>query len=459
MDEIVFDTHGNIKQKQCAMAWCDDTIEEILYGGSKGGAKSFTGVSLIFGDALIYPGTHYFIARKELNDLRKYTIPSIHEVFEIWGITKDYYSYNGSDNFFELYNGSRVYLIHAKYIPSDPNYHRFGSMQMTRGWIEEAGQFEYDSYSNLKISIGRWKNDIYNLKPKLLLTANPQKNFLYKYFYLAKKNGTIEPWREFIQALPYDNKKLTPEYIQNLERTLKKNEKERLLKGNWEYDDDDNALCEYEAILSMFKNDHIPVENEKKYITADIARFGSDEAIIDTWQGWKVIENKVFPISATTDIQAYINHQREKHGIPTHQCIADEDGVGGGVVDNCKIKGFVNNSSPIDENIGNSFENKDQPDKPNYANLQTQCAYKLAEKINKGEIWYAANISESDKEKMTEDLEQLKSDNTDGGKLRILSKTEIKALTGRSPDRRDTLLMRVWFDIQPSKPKLSYKIR
>jgi hypothetical protein len=33
--------------------------------------------SLIFGDALIYPETHYFIARQELIDLRKFTIPTI----------------------------------------------------------------------------------------------------------------------------------------------------------------------------------------------------------------------------------------------------------------------------------------------------------------------------------------------------------------------------------------------
>jgi phage terminase large subunit len=181
--KLLFDTHGNEKQKDCCRAWLDPNITDIAYGGSKGSAKSFTGVSLIFSDALTYPNTQYFIARKKLNDIRKFTIPSIHEVFAIWGITSKYYSFNGQDNVFNLYNGSKVFLLDAKYLPSDPLYYRFGSMQMTRGWIEEAGEFEEEAKNNLMASIGRWKNNEYNLPAKLLQTCNPSKNYLYKEYY------------------------------------------------------------------------------------------------------------------------------------------------------------------------------------------------------------------------------------------------------------------------------------
>lgn len=64
--------------------------------GAKAGGKSFLGASLIFGDALIYPETQYYIARQELIDLRKFTIPTIYEVFQKWGIKPDdYMSFNG----------------------------------------------------------------------------------------------------------------------------------------------------------------------------------------------------------------------------------------------------------------------------------------------------------------------------------------------------------------------------
>lgn len=446
--KLKFDTRGNEKQKQCARAWLDPNIEEITYGGAKGGAKSFTGCSLIFGDALIYPNTHYFVARKKLNDLRRFTIPSIHEVFEHWSVTSDYYSYNGQDNIFNLYNGSKVFLLDAKYLPSDPSYHRFGSMQMTRGWIEEGGEFEYDSYANLKISIGRWKNDVYDLPKKLLITANPSKNFLYKQFYQPYKEGTLEDWRTFIQALPYDNKMLPKGYLENLERTLKGAEKRRLLEGLWEYDDDPTALCDYDKILEIFRNDHITDVNTKKYITADIARFGSDKAVIGVWKGWELIEVYIYEKSDTTKIQSLINNLRIKHQIPKSQCIADEDGVGGGVVDNTGIEGFVNNAKPIEEN----------GEQPNYKNLQNQCLYKLAEIINSNQIYVSAEIPEKYKDQIIEELEYIKSDNKDGQKLSTINKAQVKELIGRSPDFRDMILMRVFFDLKPNR-KCSLRIR
>src|SRR6478609_7912358 len=124
---LLFDTNGNEKQKEAARYWIDDTTFDILYGGSKGSGKSYLGCSLIFGDAFLYPGTHYFIARKKLNDIRKFTIPSIYEVFKHWGLTEGYYKYNGQDSYFDLHNGSRVYLLEAKFLPGDPYYQRFGS--------------------------------------------------------------------------------------------------------------------------------------------------------------------------------------------------------------------------------------------------------------------------------------------------------------------------------------------
>lgn len=100
------------KQVQAAEYWIDDTSEEILYGGSKGCGKSFLGCALIFSDALMYPGTHYFIARHNLNDLKKYTTPSVIEMFSMMGLAfTDYVQFNGQDNVFTLYNGSKVFYI------------------------------------------------------------------------------------------------------------------------------------------------------------------------------------------------------------------------------------------------------------------------------------------------------------------------------------------------------------
>lgn len=433
--KLLFDTYGNEKQKDAARFWIDNETSEIIYGGSKGSGKSYLGCKLIFADALIYPETHFFIARKALNDLRKFTIPSVHEVFADWKLDGSYYKFNGQDNVFTLYNGSRVYLLEASYQPSDPLYYRFGSMQMTRGWIEEAGQFEEEAKNNLAASIGRWKNEKYGLKGKLLQTCNPSKNFLYK-DYKANKEGRLPEWKKFIQALPTDNKKLDAGYLESLNRSLSKNEKERLLFGNWEYDDDPATLCQYEKLLELFTNRFDNLKGEK-FITADIARFGSDKIVIGLWDGYTVTIY-AYEKLAIDETAKKIEALRVEHNIPLSRVVVDEDGVGGGVKDIIKCKGFVNNSKALDEE--------------NYENLQAQCAFKLAERINKNGIHIVSQDLKQN-ELIVEELEQLKQKDVDSdGKKGIVGKDKVKAIIGRSPDYRDMLLMREWFNLGKNKP-------
>lgn len=440
---IEFNTNGNDKQKEAARYWIDNTTFDIAYGGSKGSGKSTLGCSLIFGDAFIYPGTHYFIARKKLNDLRKYTIPSIYEVFEWWGITASHYRFDGKDNFFELHNGSKVFLIEASYMPSDQEYQRFGSMQMTRGWIEEAGEVSVKAKNNLAASIGRWKNDIYNLSGKLLQTCNPSKNYLYREYYKKFKDKTLETWKKFIQALPGDNKKLPAGYLENLDRILTKNEKERLLKGNWEYDDDPATLCEYESICNIFTNQFVP--SGEKYITADIARLGKDHTIARVWDGWRVLERVKRSKLKVTESAELIRTLANKYSIPMSNTIVDEGGVGGGVVDILHCIGFTANASPLPtgEYDGDGNEIVD-----NYDMLKSQCGFKLADKINKNEVFEQSEPEVQ--EIVTEELEQLKQKSVDSDKKKgLIPKDDIKSNIGRSPDDLDTFIMRAYFELNP----------
>jgi hypothetical protein len=434
---VEFDSHKNEKQKLAAKYWLDDETMEIAYGGSKGSGKSYLGCSLIFGDALIYPETMYFIARKKLNDLRKFTIPSIHEVLKNLGIGAKYYNYQGQDNYFELYNGSKVFLLDAKHMPSDPLYARFGSMQMTRGWIEEAGEFELSAKNNLLASVGRWKNDVFNLKGKVLQTCNPMKNYLYNQFYLPNKKDELPIFRKFVQALPEDNKKLPQGYIDNLKLILSESEKQRLLFGNWEYDDDPAILIPYENILNTFTNDF--VDSGTKYIVADIARFGGDKTVIGVWSGLRLFKIVTIDKSGLDEVKEELERLRTQYQIPLSNIIVDEDGVGGGVVDFMKCKGFVNGSRAL--KIGTVEQN--------YRNLKTQCYYGISDLINNNLIYFG--IDGVAKEKLIEELQYVKQKNMDkDGKLEIMSKEDVKEQLGRSPDYSDMVMMRYWFEIKPS---------
>lgn len=443
--KLTLETYGNIKQKEAASAWADPEITDIVYGGAKGGAKSYTGASLIFGDALMYPGTHYFIARDSLTDLRKYTIPTIYEVFKNWGLPLEYLTYNGQDNFFKLYNESKVFLIDAKYMPSDPLYQRFGSMQMTRGWIEEAGEFKEAAKNNLAASIGRWKNEEFGLTGKLLQTCNPSKNYLYPEYYKKWREGNLEPYRAFIQAFAQDNKKLPKGYIENLQRTLSKSEKERLLLGNWEYDDDPSALMEYDKILNCFSNYHVPEGG--KYITCDVARLGGDKIVIVEWNGWrgKVRYYQRQTLDKTAEI---IEEARMRLGIGVNEVLVDEDGLGGGLVDFKKYKGFVNNSQPLESPTAPWVDGKRM--KENFDNLKSQCYFRLSERVNKNEIFLQSE--ENVKTWIVEEFEQVKQKRLDSDlKKGVVSKDKVKELIGRSPDFADAIMMREYFELKPPK--------
>ena len=59
------------------------------------------------------------------------------------------------------------------------------------------------------------------------------------------------------------------------------------------------------------------------------------------------------------------------------------------------------------------------------------------------------NPNESEKQTLIEELEPVKSKDGDkDGKRKIQPKDEVKKVLGRSPDYRDTFIMRMYFELQ-----------
>lgn len=449
--ELSFKTK-NPKQLQAAKYWIDSTTEEILYGGGKGGGKSFLGCSLIFGDALIYPETHYFIARGELTDLRKFTIPSIHEVFKNWGIKlDDYATFNGQDNCYTLTNGSKVYLLSCKEIPSDTLYERFGSMQMTRGWIEEGGEVSERAKANLWLSVGRWKNDIYKLKKKLLVTANPKKGWMKSDFVVPFKENRLPITKKYIQALATDNKYLPEDYINTLRNEKDTVRRQRLFEGDWDYDESKDSLLRDNALSDAFSN--TITTSMEKYLIVDVARLGKDCTTFEYWQGLSLYRIEKFNKQDTEVTKQKIKDTAAIEKIPWSNIMVDEDGIGGAIVDGMLgIRGFVANSSPMQTKAqirSKSYgiiENELIP-KPNFTNLKSQCGYKLAELINEHKISFA--VPEYREEIMEDVSSLLRAKNIDSdGKLQLRPKDLVKEELGRSPDVGDPIIYRMWFELK-----------
>lgn len=427
----------NYKQSLCLELLYDFVTKYPLFGGGAGGGKSWMGCEWQAAMCLNFPGVRYFMGREELSRLKDTTVKTFFKMAKHHKITETfrYYEHYSSIRF---HNGSEISLLNLKWEPSDPMFERYGSTEFTGGFIEEAGEVHFNAFDVLKSRVGRQLNEQYNIPRKILLTCNPKKNWLYHTFYKPWKDNELESGYAFIQSLAIENDKIDKGYLEALDEIKNKTQKMRLKYGEWEYEDDPLSLVEYDTMVNIFTNSY--VEGGKKYITADVARFGVDKIIVRVWDGLRVIkriEREKLKVTQTAEL---IRKTATEHRIPMSQVMVDEDGVGGGVVDILNCKGFVANSSPLHG--------------ANFDNLKSQCGYRLAELINENLV-YENCESPALQQQLIEELEQLKrkTEDSDAKKQGIMPKDKIKDLIGRSPDDLDTYIMRAWFEVKPAKAR------
>lgn len=418
------------RQYEAAKYLADNVSEEILFGGGAGGGKSAFGAIWLIDRCTRLPGSRWLMGRAKLKTLKDTTLKSFLEVAGAFGLRSGtHYTFNGQSNIIKFSNGSEILLKDLYLYPSDPNFDELGSLEITGAFVDECNQITVKARNVLKSRI-RYRLDDFGVIPKMLMTCNPAKNYVYTDYYKPSRDGTLPPHRKFVKSLVTDNPHISKYYEQNL-KSLDDASKRRLLFGDWEYDDSPDKLIHFDNIVNLFDNSY--VEGGEPYITADIARMGSDKAVIIAWSGLKVVEIVSFDISRLDVIKDAIMAMKMRYHVPNSNIIADEDGVGGGVVDFMNIRGFVNNSAPLKNE--------------NYQNLKSQCYYKLAEMINANKIYIA---DDSSKERIIEELEWVKSYKNDmDGKLRILPKEKVKDGLGRSPDFSDALMFRMYFEIVP----------
>lgn len=422
------------KQENAVYYLKDKTTKEVLYGGAAGGGKSALGVLWLIEQSQNYPGTRWLMGRAKLKTLKETTLNTFFDLASQLKISNQF-TFNGQNGIIYWNNGSEILLKDLYSYPSDPNFDSLGSLEITGAFIDECNQISYKAWQIVTSRI-RYKLNEFSLIPKILGSCNPAKNWTYSKFYIPNSNGTISESKKFIQSLPTDNPNLPASYLESL-LALDENSKQRLYYGNWEYDNDPAKLIDYDKINNCFTNDF--VEAGQMYISADIARYGSDKMVVCVWSGFRVVE--VFSLSkcSVTETVEAIRGLATKWKVPNSNIIADEDGVGGGVIDILKCKGFVNNSRALkEENVI-----------VEYQNLKTQCYYKLAAKIQNNEV-YINCPDGTMQDDIIKELEQVKRDKIDSdGKLRIVPKEKVKENIGRSPDYSDALAFRMYFDLSP----------
>ena len=407
----------------------DSPVEQVLYGGGAGGGKTRFGCMWQIQRRLKYAGTRSLIGRSKLDTLKKTTLNTFFETCADFGLLADkHYTYNGQTNVITFFNGSEIVLKDLFAYPSNPNFDSLGSLEITDYFIDEVAEVT-EKAVNIVHSRCRYKLNEFNLIPKGFLSCNPSKGWLYNEFYLKYRNNELPVHRAFVQALPTDNPHLPQAYIESLRR-LPEYDRKRLLEGNWEFDDDSDKLFATDNLLRMFRNELL---DGTKYITSDIARFGKDRTIICVWNGLTLIELKMLHKASIDEVVNEIRNTAKNHNVLLQNVVCDEDGVGGGVVDYLKCRGFVNGS---------------KAKQPQYQNLKSECYYTLAQYIEENKLTIFVNDK---KEQIVRELEMIKRHRADvDGKLQVTPKDQIKLREGISPDIADAIMMRMFFELNKS---------
>lgn len=329
LDEI---TISEIQQLAIDIFNDDDTVEAV-FGGSGGGGKSVIIGMLAFLRCKQYPGVREGIGRKDLSQLKKTTLTTLlGKVHEIMGVQKSDFHIDQSGTI-NYRNGSQIIPIELDYYPSDPDFNRLGSLEITDMFIDEVGEIMEASYNAIRSRIGRWLNDKYNITSKLICTCNPSQNFIRQYYYdkykqlgggpsqrwqngYTKKDGNkIPAYSCFIRSSVYDNPFIEEGYIENLKR-LPDKERKRILDGNWNYADDENSLFASTLLdKATWFNKPEPSEKFKKFIGVDVSDKGGDKTI------FTLIDNGYVVTQKASNIQLNWNSKSE---LPISRLIADE---------------------------------------------------------------------------------------------------------------------------------------
>lgn len=376
-----------------------------------------------------YKGSRWLMGRSKLKSLKETTLNSFFELTSKLEIG-DQFTYNAQSNIIKWNNGSEILLKDLFLYPSDPNFDSLGSLEICGAFIDECNQVVHKAWQ-IVLSRCRYKLNEFDLIPKVLGSCNPAKNWTYKEFYKKSKDKSIDKGKVFIQALPTDNPHLPASYLESL-LSLDKNSKQRLYYGDWEYDDDPTALIDYDSIMDYFNPVHL-TQGKDTYLTIDVARQGRDKSVIRVWNGWVCIKRIAFAKNTITELADKVKQLMNQYNVSRSRVVADEDGVGGGLVDILRCKGFVNNSKALNGE--------------NYDNLKSQCSHKIALRIVDKQIGEICNDKQLI-DLISQEMEAVKLVDMDkNGKVKLLPKDKVKELIGRSPDDWDTIYMRYFFEL------------
>jgi len=421
------------KQQQTHQLLSDDKDQAILYGGAKGGGKSFLlclwaytwTIHLIEFFGITNPKHPIpvgFIGRKRAVDFNDTTLETFKRI-----IPDDLYHIRTQEK--EIIIEDKAKILFGG-LDDQANINKFNSAEFCFIGIDQAEETVRQDVSVLQASL---RFSINGKRPpyKQLYTANPAECWLKEDFILGSREGSI-----FIPALPDDNWFLPPGYKETLRNAFSYDPSllKAYLEGDWDaFSNLEDALVKPNDVNICRTVESEDLEEDAvKVLGCDVATKHGDCYTVSLYRYGHTVQNinKYYRIP-TTQIALYFKRDYEKYKCDT--LVIDSDGFGEGVADLL----ISQNMHPMEFHGGYSSKPLDGR---RFRNLRSQFYWIVSKKIEKG-LYSFKNLDQETYEQLKRELCSIKVRPPDPlGRFQIETKEDMHARGIKSPDLADALV-------------------
>jgi len=489
-----------ISQKGCQTKFLSANADIVIIGGNRGGSKSF---SLLLEALKDVQDPHFnaLILRCEKNDLDDLITTSERQVYRQFG------SYNRSADLMTWTFNSGGKLKFSYYGGSFSDFDtRFRGRQWSYIGIDEITQIEYEKFKFL-VTCNRNASGIHN---RFYGSCNPDPDSWVRKFIkwwidaytglpIPYRDGVvrycfmdgdtpdtiywgaspeavyeqckhiIDPlWKPEYEALGFDKKTMfiksvtfirgrleenlalitsDPKYTANLAQQGEE-QRARDLEGNWNFKRSGDDKIKIED-MERFFNTAQSVNDRTRYISADIAFEGGDFMVMWLWEGLH-IKDVYVGRGNSSEVEAIFKAKIDEWGVREENVVYDYWGVGqaiaGHVPRAIKFTGTQRPPGPYDSS---------------YKNVKSWCAEQLVHCLQDGELSINQELltrkytgkkgkyrSTTLKEILLKERKCIRHrDNSQVGGFELVNKEQMIKVVGYSPDFFESLIYRMWFEV------------
>ena len=208
-----------------------DGARLIGFGGGIRGTKTYGCLATIISLAALFPGSRWAVVRKDLERIRKNTLPSFLKLAETTGGFVGKFNYQDWNA--KCANGSEILFL-GENIDKDRTLSRFHGLEINGFDLEDADELAERTFVKCIERAGTWIIPNSEQPPPVVLANfNPTGAWPRKRFYLPWKNRTLDHPYAFIPATAADNPFVSPEQWEAWQE-LPDAEYRRFVDGDWD---------------------------------------------------------------------------------------------------------------------------------------------------------------------------------------------------------------------------------